>query len=168
MRLTTIARIGAVFLTAAVLCTPTLSAQWKWRDAQGRIQYSDRPPPADVQDNQILTRPRSRPVPLPSTKAADEAPASAAKPALKASDPQLEAQKKKLEEAEAAKKKAEEAKRNEGKAEACQRARNYEKSLTDGLRISRTNNKGEREILDDQGRASELARTREIIGDTCR
>jgi len=168
MRLTPIARIGAVFVTAAVLCTPALSAQWKWRDAQGSVQYSDRPPPADVQDSQILSRPRGRPATPAATKPADEAPASAAKPSVKASDPQLEAQKKKLEEAEAAKKKAEEAKRNQANMETCQRARNYEKSLSDGLRISRTNSKGEREILDDQGRASELARTREVIGSSCR
>ena len=33
------------------------AAQWKWRDAQGRVQYSDRPPPTTVPDRDILTRP---------------------------------------------------------------------------------------------------------------
>ncbi|MEY8877251.1 MAG: DUF4124 domain-containing protein [Leptothrix sp. (in: b-proteobacteria)] len=33
-----------IALMAVFIGTP-VCAQWKWRDAQGRMQYSDRPPP---------------------------------------------------------------------------------------------------------------------------
>ena len=32
-------------------------AQWKWRDAAGKVQYSDLPPPAGVAEKDILQRP---------------------------------------------------------------------------------------------------------------
>jgi len=40
--------------------------------------------------------------------------------------------------------------------------------LNDGIRIARTNANGEREILDDKGRAAEMQRTQEIIDSSCR
>ena len=54
------------------------------------------------------------------------------------------------------------------RAENCARARSYQKSLDSGMRIARTNDKGEREILDDAARAQEQQRTREIIASDCK
>ena len=42
---------------AGLMPSSPAAAQWKWRDAQGRVQYSDRPPPTTVPDRDILTRP---------------------------------------------------------------------------------------------------------------
>ena len=47
-------------LCLLLLILPLLAlaqTQWKWRDAQGRVQYSDRPPPAGTADKDILARP---------------------------------------------------------------------------------------------------------------
>jgi len=52
--------------------------------------------------------------------------------------------------------------------ENCGRARAHLASLESGHRIARTNEKGEREILDDRGRADEMRRTREVIASDCR
>jgi hypothetical protein len=41
------------------------------------------------------------------------------------------------------------------------------RTLDSGLRLARTNDKGEREVLDDQARADETKRTREIIAANC-
>jgi cytoskeletal protein RodZ len=166
-------RLGLCLTLAAAAAAASAATQWKWKDAEGRIQYSDRPPPSAVADGDILERPRgSKPkaaTAAPEASSADAAKASAPKPALKATDPQLEAKKRKAEEeaAKAKAKAAEDPKQTQARAESCQRARSYEKSLNDGMRISRTNAKGEREVLDDAGRASELARTKELISTTC-
>ena len=52
---------STVRLLVALVCCSVLigpvAAQWKWRDAGGRIQYSDRPPFASVPDRDILQRP---------------------------------------------------------------------------------------------------------------
>ncbi|MFG5410725.1 hypothetical protein ABXN37_24710 [Piscinibacter sakaiensis] len=39
--------------------------------------------------------------------------------------------------------------------------------LDDGVRIARTNEKGEREILDDKARAAEQARLRAVVAADC-
>jgi len=54
------------------------------------------------------------------------------------------------------------------RAENCTRAKGQLKTLEDGIRMARTNANGEREILDDKGRADEMQRTRQIISSDCR
>jgi len=54
------------------------------------------------------------------------------------------------------------------RSENCKRARAHMSSLESGMRLARTNEKGEREILDDKGRADEMQRTRQIISSDCR
>ena len=66
-----------------------------------------------------------------------------------------------------AKRKAEDEKLAKTRAENCPRARSYQRTLDDGIRIARTNEKGEREILDDAARAKEMERTRQIIASEC-
>lgn len=169
----TFVRLGLCLTLVAAATGAIAATQWKWKDAEGRVQYSDRPPPSSVAEGNILDRPRgTKPrasAPVLEASSAAEGNASAPKSAVKSSDPQLEAKKRKAEE-EAAKAKAkaeEDPKKVQARAEACQRARHYEKSLNDGIRISRTNAKGEREVLDDAGRASELTRAKDIIATSC-
>lgn len=143
---------------------------WKWRDAQGVLQISDRPPPSDVPDRDILQRPGKRQSVEAAASAATPAPAAAA-----TADTELEARKKKLQQAEAAKAKEKEDQKSAdaqkmatARAENCQRARNQLKGLQDGLRFSKVNEKGEREVLDDAGRANEIKRTQSIIDSDCK
>lgn len=144
------------------------AAQWKWKDAAGKVQYSDRPPPASVPDKDILQRPaHSRALPPPPPAAASAAEDAALKPAAPTVDKELEARRKKEEEEQQAKRKAEEERLAQARAENCARARSYEQTLASGVRIARTNQKGEREILDDQERAKEMSRVREIIQADC-
>ena len=53
------------------------------------------------------------------------------------------------------------------KAEACQRSRNYLKSVEGGRRIARTNDKGETEFLNDEQRRAEAERTRQELSQSC-
>ena len=83
-------------------------------------------------------------------------------------DKALEEKKKQAEAAEAAKKKAEEQKQAQARAENCKRAREAKAGLDSGVRIARTNTKGEREILDDNQRAAEDKRINGIIQSDCK
>jgi type IV secretory pathway VirB10-like protein len=164
--------IGALCLLCAGLAGA--QTQWKWRDAAGRIQYSDRPPPASVPDKAILARPLATPANTsPPPPAAASAPSSAvtaasATPANKTVEPALEEKRRQAAAAEAAKRQAEEDKLARQRQENCLRARDYARSLESGQRITRTNAQGEREFLDDAQRARELNRAREVIGSECR
>jgi len=165
--------LALILSAGAVVCTPALaSGQWKWRDANGSIQYSDRPPPQGTPESAILAKPRAstaRIVTPPVAAASAQAAVGRAAPAAgKASENELDAKRRKAEEEEKAKQQAEEAKLAKDRAENCERAKSYQRTLNDGIRISRTNAMGEREILDDKGRAEEMQRTQDAIRANCK
>ncbi|MGZ5185971.1 MAG: DUF4124 domain-containing protein [Caldimonas sp.] len=169
---TVMAGVAAVLLLAAL----PAEAQWKWRDKGGRVQYSDLPPPVGTPDQDILARPT---VQQRRAAAAASAPASAASTAsLQAAasspltprvvDPELEARRKRAETEQAAKVKVEEERVAATKADNCARARAQLRTLDSGVRVSRTNEKGEREFLDDQQRADETRHAKDAIAADCK
>jgi len=159
-------RLSIVLVSALIGATLAMpaAAQWKWRGKGGQIQYSDTPPPAGTPDQDILQRPHGNAQSKMSTPAV--AASGASTPARV--EPELEAKKKKAEQDEAAKKKAEDDKLAAQRADNCNRAKSYLRTLDDGIRIARTNDKGEREILDDKQRADESRRAKETIASECR
>jgi hypothetical protein len=162
----------AVAMLAAVLATPA-EAQWKWRDKNGRVQYSDQPPPSGVPDKDVLQKPASanRQAAAPVAAAVAAVPASAASGIAltpKTVEPELEAKRRKADEEKAAKDKAEEQKLAAARADNCSRARSQLRTIDDGIRIARTNATGEREILDDKARAEERRRTTDVIASDCK
>ena len=54
------------------------------------------------------------------------------------------------------------------RADNCKRAQSAKTTLDSGMRMARVNDKGEREILDDQQRAAELQRTNQAIAENCK
>jgi hypothetical protein len=161
-------------IASTLLCIASASAQsvpWKYRDAQGRIVVSDRPPPAGVQDKDILERPTTvfRRTAAQAQVSAASAPANSASAALaQGTDPELEARRKKATTEEELKQKVQKEKDSAQRAENCSRAKSHLAALGDGLRIARTNEKGEREILDDKGRAEEMQRARQVMASDCK
>ena len=153
------------------------AAQWKWRDAKGQLQYSDLPPPRGVPPKDILQTPPTAagrveravvPAPGASKPEAEVEAAAALDAAANAVDPVLEARRKEAADAEADKRKADEARLARTKAENCERARNYLRTLESGVRIARSNAKGEREYLDDRGREQEIQVARGVSASECR
>jgi hypothetical protein len=159
----------AALLSLAALCGPAQAGvQWKWKDAKGAIQYSDRPPPPGTPESAILSKPAAYKAPVSRAVSDAASAASAPTPAASATvDPTLEARRKKADDEKQAKKKADDEKVAAQKADNCQRARGYQRSLQDGLRITRTSPSGEREVLDDKARAEEVQRTQEAITANC-
>jgi hypothetical protein len=155
-----------VLLLGALLAQPA-AAQWVWKDAAGRVTASDRPPPREVADKDVISRPQPESRRAAAAAAAASAPAAAAPAASAAGERELEARKRAADQEKAARTRVEEQKLAEQRAENCRRARGHQMALESGQRIARTNEKGEREILDDKGRAEELRSTREVIRADC-
>ena len=160
---------SALLATLLGLCVALpASAQWKWRNKGGEIQYSDMPPPPGVADQDILQRPTTRRVSTPATPASAASSASAPPlEAIRASDPELDARRKKAEQELAERKKADDAALAAQRAENCARARDSLRTLDSGVRMQRINEKGEREYLDDAARAQESQRARDAISKQC-
>lgn len=166
---------------AACLMSMAASAQWQWTDKDGRKVYSDRAPPADVIEKNILKRPGDRVITAGITTTPNPAAVGALVIAPAASAPQgaasgiklsgvdkeLAERKKKAEDAEAARRKADEEKVVKAKIENCARAKQAKASFDSGVRIGRTNDKGEREVLDDTARAAEVKRIQSVITSDC-
>lgn len=163
------------FFVALVACLVSLSsvAQWQWIDSSGRKVFSDRPPGSEVPEKNILKQPSSRAknneasASAPPPAGAGVAPLAAAKPA-EGVDKGLMEKKKQADAAEAAKRKTEEDRIASAKAENCNRARQAKAGLDSGARISRINEKGEREFLDDTARAAEAQRHQSVMDSDCR
>jgi hypothetical protein len=166
----------------ALLLSAGASAQWAWRDENGRPVYSDQPPPSSVKAADVLRQP----APLQASQAPDSSepgmqrPSNGAPPqpapnpgASTAPRPPTIAEreqdfrKRMKERADAEKKLADAQTQAAEKAQDCERARGYMKSLEDGVRLVRTNADGSRELLDEAQRAAEADRTREAIESRC-
>jgi hypothetical protein len=155
-------------------------AQWAWTDKDGRKVFSDRAPPADVPDKSIYKRPGRPASPMlpdvSANAAADDPVAKASAPALPGAlntkvagvDKNLAERKKKEELAQAALRKADEERVSKAKADNCQRARQAQKGLESGIRMSRINSQGEREIMDDAARAAEAKRIQSVVDSDCK
>lgn len=170
-----------ILAVAGGLFSLTAFAQWQWIDKDGRKVYSDRSPPADILEKNILKRPRGAQmaaVPVASDAPAAAAPAGTASAAaakgnagalkLSGKDAQLEAKKKQAEDEEAAKKKAEDEKVAKAKADNCELAKKGQASMKSGVRVATINAKGEREILDDSAKAAEIKRIQAVIDSDCK
>jgi hypothetical protein len=164
--------LGLLVVAVALLSAVPAEAQWRWRDANGRVTASDMPPPRDIPEKDILQRPSASPKPVnppAAVAAAASAAASAAAPAASTpADKDLQAKKKAAEQEQQAKAKAEEQRNAAIRADNCARARSHLTTLESGQRLARVNEKGEREVLDDKSRADEVRRAREVIASDCR
>jgi hypothetical protein len=171
-----------LFLLALVCFYGSVAfAQWQWLDKDGRKVFSDRAPPAEIPQKNILKQPGGQvkaPAQSVEADAADgavaAAPAKAASaapgdtPKVSSVDKDLEAKKKQAEAAEAAKLKAEQEKIVKAKIENCARAKQAKTTFDSGVRVATTNAAGERVIMDDAARASEARRVQSIIDSDCR
>ena len=171
-------RLLAASAAALAFAQPAL-AQWAWRDADGKMVYSDQPPPKSVASRDIVRQPRSAPAPgidtpvaSPSDGGADASRASAATPPAKPARPsvierEIESQRRQQQLAETEKRAADEEARRAQLAENCDRLRGYLRAIDGGFRLARVNAAGQQEILDDAARASERERARAELEQYC-
>jgi len=160
----------ALPLVACLLAFAVAGAQasslWKWRDASGQLHISDTAPPAGTPATSIISTPSGGALPAP-VSVASAASAPAAQPAPSA----LEKKKKAADQEKADKEKAEhdaiDARNAAIRKDNCTRAQTNLANLKNGQRIAVFNAKGEREIMDDAGRAAETKRAEETVASNC-
>jgi hypothetical protein len=147
-----------IAVLALAFSTAAAAQQYKWVDQNGKTQYGDVPPPG-------VQAQRLRPPP------AGTAPAPATAPAAKKGDKPLSpeaAYRKRQEDAQKENEKTEKAEQEAAaRRENCARAQEQLRQLETGQRIARTDAKGERYFLDDAQVAQEMARTRQIVQQSC-
>ena len=169
------AAVLIVFCSAASIA----SAQWAWRDENGRTVYADVPPPAGIKPGDILQQPSPAPPGLTSespdaaTQSLSNVPAAAAPrapapPPPTTAEREQEFRKRMKARAEAEQKQADALAQASRNAEDCERARGYMKTIEDGMRLVHTNPDGSRELLDEAQRDAEVQRTRAIIEERCK
>jgi hypothetical protein len=135
---------------AAIFASSAQAALYKWTDAQGHVVYSDQPPLANVKTEQL----RGAPPPANPNAAKELA--------------QREAEfKKRQDDAAKAETKASKDRATSAEhAENCTQAQAELRQLTESqLAVYRYNEKGEREIMDDDARAKERAKVNAWIRD---
>ncbi|MFY7864901.1 DUF4124 domain-containing protein [Roseateles sp.] len=164
--------LTALLALAALSAAAPAQAQWKWRDASGKLQFSDLPPPQGTPDKDIIQRPAKQvqnvvivPYGQPPV-AATPSPKAASAPDKAEQDRQ--AKLKQQDQAAETKKKAEESQLAEQRRDNCQRAQDNLKLLQDGVRLTKTNERGETVHLDERQRAEEIQRSRTVMNSECR
>jgi hypothetical protein len=159
------------------LAAADATAQYKWRDANGRTVYSDLPPPVSAAPSVVLDAPArqaSAVATVGSGGSADQAvakdkaaPVTRAAP-LTPADRELESRKRAAEKTAAERKTAATADRDREMAEQCAQARSNLEAVDSGMRLAQINSKGEREILDDAQRAARADQARNVMKAACK
>jgi hypothetical protein len=132
------------------------------------MHISDTPPPPGTPAKNIISGPTGAVAPrlTAASASADTAAAASA-----AGDAALERKKKAADQEKADKQKADHdaltAKNDAIRKDNCARAQSEASALQSGMRMARINANGEREVLDDAGRASELKHAQDAVASSC-
>jgi len=172
------ALIAAMALTTAASASP---AAWKWRNADGRIVYSDLPPPPGARVI-LLARPASAtgassttPVAPaatePASAATELAPAAASAAPATAPTSWVErdrvARKQAQERTEAEQRQADETRQKAERDRACTETRDSLRTLQSGIRLHTVNARGEREVVSDAERLRRLDAANRTLAEHC-
>lgn len=152
-------------LLALILLAAPFSSHaevYKWKDSSGKVHYSDAPPP-DAKKTAI-GRGKGKAAETPVT----QNPATPNKATKSLADKELEFNKRRQEAKEAAAKAEKETAAAKEKQENCTRAKATLRSLQEGSRISTTNEKGERVVIDDNTRQHETERAQKDVDSWCK
>jgi hypothetical protein len=136
----------------------------KWTDADGKVHYSDQPPPANVKAKTLRTTPVAGSLVSASGVAASSAPA-APKTIAEAEAELKKAQQAKKEAAEKTAREQAKADANKAKCAALQQSIS---TLESGVRIQVFTANGERTYMDDNRRQQDIAKARQEFSTYCK
>lgn len=140
-----------------VFCAvPSWSQAYKWRDANGNVQYSDTPPPPNARDVQQLRKPAAGPAP------------GAAGGAKSYTERDAEFRKRLVEKQENEAKQSKAAEDEQVRQRNCEQARGQLAGIDSGQRMVRLNAAGERIALDDAERTAARADALKAIETWCK
>lgn len=132
---------------------------YRWVDDQGKVHYSDTPPPPNAKKSKELPGPNRTDSPTLTEEKAQQPQSYIEKEA--------EFRKRQVENAERSAKQEQEKKDADAKKRRCETIRSELAGLQAGGRITRYNEQGERVFLDDAEIQQSIARAQKEIGTTC-
>lgn len=149
------------------LALPASAQMYKWVDSNGKVQYSDKPPPSNIKAEKLRTT-----APPPSAPAAGEDKAGAKKDAAKAkprtaAEEEQAFRKRQLDAAKAQEEQGQKQAEARDRSENCKRAKAALASLQMGGRQVRIDEKGERVYLADEEIARETAKAQQDAALAC-
>ncbi|AYH44310.1 DUF4124 domain-containing protein [Azoarcus sp. DN11] len=182
----------SLLVLSMILALPAAAQVYQWRDAQGRINYSDTPPPAGAAKT-VKPAARSQ-APAPANDVPDQAadagtqkPAAdgnaqgtageAGKSAAGKADPskpktmtekETEFRQRRVAVAEAEAKAEKERQKAAELARSCSEARAQIVGLQNSRRISRYNSEGQRELVSGTERTAEIDRSQQYLDQNCK
>jgi hypothetical protein len=142
-------------ITLALISSNALAGLNKWVDADGKVHYSDTPPPE-------VTTQAVRNI---AGKGQTDAPVSYSPKSV--AEREAELKKNKQSKEEAAQKKAQQDADAEAKKKNCAAARESARALEAGTRIATYDANGEKSYLDDDTRAQRLEEARKVMSASC-
>lgn len=159
-------RLSVALALALCIALPASAQMYKWVDADGKVKYSDTPPPSNVKTEKLRIPGRAASAPAPSeTKGGT---AKDTKGAPKTTAEQEQAFRKR--QTDAAKEQQEQAQKEteaSNRAENCRRAKAALAGLELGGRQARIDEKGERAYLSDEEITQTTARARQEAAAAC-
>lgn len=152
---------GTLLLAASITALPVQAQEiYRWRDADGRMHYADRPPASGAEAQRLNRPPAPAPAPAPARHTADDT-RDSSESAADSSASEADDREEREAAARAAAADADERQR------LCARMANRLAALESGQRVARFGADGGREFLSDHERAEESARLRERIARDC-
>ncbi len=152
-------RILSSLMLALLATTSAYCEVYKWVDPDGTVHYSDQPAPGATQEETLNIR--------SGAAAGSEAGAKKAPGPKSYIEQDAEFRKRQVEDEEKRAKQEKALADAKERQQNCQRAQASLRALQSGARITRTNDKGEREYLDDSQRQQEMAVAQKTADSWC-
>jgi len=163
-----LARLVLALGAATLVALPAAAQQlYKYVGPDGKVQYSDRPPPGG-QKAEKVTGSRLSSVGSGGGAAAASGDAAKSSAPKTAAEQEQAFRQRKIEADEKARKDEKLAQNQQQQAEACTNARRDLAGVQSGARVARLNEAGERIFLDDAGTQAEISRLQRDVAANCK
>lgn len=142
------------------LATVAQAGVTRWVDAEGKVHYSDQPPPPTAKSQKTLDLKAGPALPIvaPDGKGGEKSLA----------EKDLESRKRRVQAEEAAAKQARDQEEAKNRKANCEQARNQLQALQEGQRIAKFDEKGERVFLEDSDRAQAIEAAKKTVDSWCK
>jgi len=158
-------RFSVAIGLALCLALPATAQMYKWVDSDGKVKYSDKPPPSNVKTEKLRIPAQAPAAPAPAKNGAGK---DAAKSEPRTPAEREQAFRKRQQDATKEQEKQAQKDRDAAdRAENCTRAKSALASLELGGRQATVNEKGERVFLDDQQIEKAKAQARQDVAAAC-
>jgi hypothetical protein len=143
-----------------MLATATQAGVTRWVDADGKVHYSDQPPPSTAKSQKTLDLKNNPALPqaAPDGKGGEKSMA----------EKDLESRKRRVQAEETAAKQARDQEEAKSKKANCEQARNQLQALQEGQRVSKFDEKGERVYLEDSDRPKAIEEAKKSADSWCK